>query len=162
MSELMANILKTDTDDESKSFFRHYGILGMKWGVRRSRAQLARARGETVSDDTPRKSGKLKKGEGHIRRGGAISDAELRSMINRLQMEKQYADLTKPKPGAGKFIGNVLKSSGQVVIQKYTTKALDAAVAQALAKAGMKTTNVNTKDFIALMLEAGGGKKKSK
>lgn len=34
----------------------HYGILGMKWGVRRTEAQLARARGESkLSEDKKKK-----------------------------------------------------------------------------------------------------------
>lgn len=37
-----------------KNELQHYGILGMKWGVRRSKAQLRRARGP----DTPRKVSK--------------------------------------------------------------------------------------------------------
>ena len=34
----------------------HYGVLGMKWGVRRSPAELARARGERVPKSTKKKT----------------------------------------------------------------------------------------------------------
>ena len=33
------------TDDQMESYLAHYGILGMKWGVRRTDAQLGRANG---------------------------------------------------------------------------------------------------------------------
>ena len=48
---------------------RHHGILGMKWGVRRTPEQLARASGKKNSSDD-----EVKK----------MSDSELRSKINRL------------------------------------------------------------------------------
>lgn len=78
----------------------HYGILGMKWGVRRSDAQLARARGsgektEDVHDDYKKAhSNKSVK---------SMSNKELREINNRLNMEKQHADLTK-KSNKGKQI----------------------------------------------------------
>ena len=38
----------------------HYGILGMKWGVIRTEAQLARARGSTKSEKEQTKNNKTK------------------------------------------------------------------------------------------------------
>lgn len=74
----------------------HWGIKGMKWGVRRSEEQLARARGkktEEVHDDYAK---------AHTNKSvKSMSDAELRARNNRLQMEQQYANLTK-KTSAGK------------------------------------------------------------
>ena len=51
-----------------EEMLQHYGILGMKWGVRRTPAQLTRA-------DKTESSDEIKK----------MSDSELRSKINRLQ-----------------------------------------------------------------------------
>lgn len=95
---------------------RHYGIKGMKWGVRRTPEQLARASGNSRSER--RKEAK------------SMSDAELKSKINRLNMEKQYVDLTagksdndKVKKGAeivGKLAGNMAK---QLITQQVVSRA---------------------------------------
>lgn len=82
----------------------HYGIKGMKWGVRRTEAQLARARGEqwnplkkkTASTKTSSSS------SGEKKKVSEMSDDELRRAVNRLQLEKQYRDLSPKSVSRGK------------------------------------------------------------
>lgn len=75
----------------------HYGIKGMKWGVRRSDEQLARARGrrktKEVSPDAERAKESFKK----ARKGGpqALSNKELQELNKRLNLEQQYSRLTE-------------------------------------------------------------------
>ena len=52
----------------------HFGVKGMRWGVRRSQSQLGQT-GQLRSDSKEIES---------------MSDQELRNRINRLQMERQY------------------------------------------------------------------------
>lgn len=65
----------------------HYGILGMKWGIRRTPEQLGRARAQKRSfrdkiRDTLNKRKRMKSsGEDQIKR---MSDTELRNRVNRL------------------------------------------------------------------------------
>lgn len=79
----------------------HHGIKGMKWGVRRTRAQLGYS-------SSPRKTKKqAQKVSSKQQRKEAIkkmSDAELRSRINRIQMERQYMQLTAAEMSPGKKI----------------------------------------------------------
>lgn len=99
----------------------HYGILGMKWGVRRSPEQLSRARGRTKSDNEHEdyKRSHTKKST------KTMSDAELRNRINRLQMERQYKQLTAKEISAGKkFVNDVLRESAKQVASKYVSKGI--------------------------------------
>ena len=64
-----------------EEMLQHYGILGMKWGVRRTPAQLTRANGRAGKTES---SDEIKK----------MSDSELRSKINRLPVS--YTHLTLP------------------------------------------------------------------
>lgn len=76
-------------------YLQHHGILGMKWGVRRyqnkdgSLTAKGRARMKTnyesAHDDYVKAHSKK-----YVR---SMSDAELRSRLNRLQMEKTYKSM---------------------------------------------------------------------
>ena len=64
-------------------YISHYGIKGQKWGVRRTREQLARLAGPRVAE---RRASKEARG---------MDEATLQKKIKRLQMEKQYSELVK-------------------------------------------------------------------
>lgn len=78
----------------------HWGIKGMKWGVRRYQNKdgtLTAAGRKHYGDGNAGPDGEEKKVEYAPKRTGRnaedYSDEELRARINRLQMEKQYRDL---------------------------------------------------------------------
>lgn len=98
----------------------HYGIKGMKWGVRRTDAQLARARGKT-SDSQPAHEDYKKAHSGKSVK--TMSDAELRSRLNRLQMEQQYSKLSSSDVSKGKqFLDKAIKAG--TTIATITSTAL--------------------------------------
>lgn len=114
----------------------HYGILGMKWGVRRTPAQLARARGEKPSQSDSKSSiSKTKSSSSSTKkRSSEMSEDELRSKIQRLELEKRYKDLLSatappPKSTRGKdFVMRVIEKSGENILTQLTTDVMGKAV----------------------------------
>lgn len=80
----------------------HYGVKGMKWGIRRKRQSKSskkskrKTKTEEIHDDYKR---------AHTSKSiKSMSDNELRSRINRLQMEQNYSKLKGQKVSKGKKI----------------------------------------------------------
>ena len=96
------------------NFLEHYGVMGMKWGVRKS----------TSAQNRLIKAAAAKKAK-------TFSDADLRAKVNRLNMEKQYTTLiskrdevsqTRMEKAAGYVGGVVQNSAGRAV--RRTTKSV--------------------------------------
>lgn len=71
----------------------HFGVLGMKWGVRsRGVTNLKRNANSSISDDARRAN----ESQSIARRSGtaALSNKDLGDLINRMNMEQQYSNLT--------------------------------------------------------------------
>lgn len=89
----------------------HYGIIGMKWGIRRYQnrdGSLTNA-GKKRRKQSPEPHDDYKKV--HDRKSvKTMSDAELRSRLNRLQMERNYQQLSNSQVSKGKAVaGKVMK-----------------------------------------------------
>lgn len=114
MEYLAKRIDELDSDNE----LRHYGILGMKWGVRRSEAQLARARGKKSSDDDVSEDYKKAHSSKSVK---SMSDAELRNRLNRLQMEQQYSKLNPTAVSKGRDVASKILKAGTTVATVTST-----------------------------------------
>lgn len=69
----------------------HYGVLGMKWGVRRAERRAARD--------------KRKNSTQHM------TNQELREHNERMRLEKEYKELTKKKSNGKKILSGVLATT---------------------------------------------------
>lgn len=130
----------------------HHGVKGMKWGVRRTKAQLGRkvkklvkktkkVVGEAIEKKKAVEAAKKKA----ARSISELSDAELKERINRLTLEKNVLDLqsqisrlSPQKVSAGqKFaekMGPVLFDAGKKVFNSYLDKAIKDAMGEAKPK----------------------------
>lgn len=111
----------------------HYGVPGMKWGVRNERkssynAKTSKGRYDPKDPNAPQtKTINLKD----------VPDDELRKIVNRMQLEQQYATLATKQTAttnSGKKIANeIVKNAGKQEATKLVAKGMSLAVAAALA-----------------------------
>lgn len=106
----------------------HHGILGMKWGVRRYQNK----------DGSLTPAGKKRYTHYDDADVASLTDNELRSRVNRLNIEKQYKQLTsetKQINAGAKFVQNTLKTAGAEVAKQYATKYMKKGAEYLLKKA---------------------------
>ena len=126
----------------------HHGIKGMKWGVRRTPAQLGHDTGgadlqkdkkkvdaaNTIVNETrninnnvsKKQSKKVQKQK--MAEVKSMSDKELRERVNRLNMEQQYMRMSSEQMNVGRAnVNSVLNNVGTVV--NVASSALAIAVA---------------------------------
>lgn len=112
----------------------HHGIKGQKWGVRRyqnkdgSYTDIGRKRYKneprhTGKDDPIKKAREDRKRAYENRR--LLSDEELRARINRLNLEKQFRDLSRQDLYPGMEIAtNILSTAGPQALKTMSTGAI--------------------------------------
>ena len=101
----------------------HHGIRGMRWGIRRYQNKD----GSLTPAGEKRKSESLHEDyiKAHTRKSRkSMSDAELRSRINRLEMERKYTQLSTERINKGKaYVNKSIKTLGTVAA--LTTTAIN-------------------------------------
>ena len=115
----------------NNTYLAHHGILGMKWGVRRSEAQLARARGHSSKSSDDKNEVSARKVAVKNRR--TMSDADLKKKIERLKLE--FKNLTEDDIAPGrKYVSEILSASGKKALTMAAAGAMTYAVKTAMTK----------------------------
>lgn len=124
----------------------HYGVQGMKWGVRKDKRSSTPKKKSSTKKVSPKKQNKRAR-KSYNKQVKArqkskytditkLSDDELRKRVNRMQLERQYANMLKDqkhavKKGKAKTDG-ILKQEGKnyarTVVRKSIKKTAKLAV----------------------------------
>ena len=205
MRETFSEYLARTRAEEDE--LKHYGVKGMKWGVRRDRDEKRHTVELNAIDSRTGKPSRVyatgateraakKNAERHLNetsylrrptkreadqyrdtfakgrtdtpntfknspQNRRMTDAELRSKLNRLQMEKQYAELTREHTKGKNFAQQLMSDTGKRVARNVATKAADVALQMALEKMAGSAKGSN-KAFFEAMAATGKGKGKAK
>ena len=97
----------------------HWGVKGMKWGVRRyqnkdgSLTHRGRKRQKELSADEKERASR----KNDLKNRRTMSDADLRKKIERIKMEKEFKNLTNEDINSGKtFVNEIMSSAGKKVL----------------------------------------------
>lgn len=138
--------IQNGSDDD---FLKHYGIKGMKWGVRRSPDQLGSSRvsklknkaksfgRKTANDPDSPETAKKKELRAKVkanRSTDSLTNAELQHVIQRMNLEKQYAMLNQPQAikimnGGKDFAQSIVKETVKSTVSKQLKDQINAKLA---------------------------------
>ena len=96
-------------EENYDDFLKHYGVLGMKWGKRKARSTVSSNKKPKSTKNTTTSKPKPKPTQREL------SDEELRAVINRMRLEREYADLQYRASSRAK-VENVVKTVGTAAL----------------------------------------------
>ena len=96
-------------EENYDDFLQHYGVLGMKWGHRKARNNTSSNKKPKSTKNTTTSKPKPKQTQREL------SDEELRAVINRMRLEREYADLQYRASSRAK-VENVVKTVGTAAL----------------------------------------------
>ena len=104
----------------------HYGIKGMRWGVRRSDAQLERARGKSAesSDDAKKVSSVARKLSESGGDTSVLTNQDLKVYNERLNLEQNFKNLQARQNQKSKSKGREFAENIVLDVAKETIKGL--------------------------------------
>ena len=145
----------------SDNYLAHYGVLGMKWGVRRTAAQLGnRVRGKRAQAKRKQSLAKARATREKNRKAAAkrqqlldkgllspkkMTDAELTAKIERLNLEKEFKKAMREtgNDGGKQYVTDILKKIGENTMTNLGTQAATHIVGNAINKiAGVDSGDV--------------------
>lgn len=145
----------------SDDYLAHYGVLGMKWGVRRTAAQLGNhIRGKRAQAKRKQSLAKARATREKNRKAAAkrqqlldkgllspkkMTDTELKAKIERLNLEKEFKKAMREtgNDGGKQYVTDILKKIGENTMTNLGTQAATHIVGNAINKiAGVDSGDV--------------------
>jgi len=112
----------------SETFLAHFGVKGMKWGVRRKQKVPASSDAQKSLDVRA----KAKKGKAR-----SLTNAELQLAINRMNLEQQFKRLAvNERPPVQRWITSTLLEVGKREVQVAIGKKVATTIAKKVATGG--------------------------
>jgi hypothetical protein len=138
-------------EDFGSVVLEHHGVKGMKWGVRKAATRVSAstpkgrkaAKASVAADRQAHASADHKEVQAHLEKAkthgtSALSNADLRKVNDRLNLEQNFSRMSKPQKHAGKkFAEDLLKQEGQQQIRRIAAKQIAKSVAKKAAVAAL-------------------------
>jgi len=135
---------KADAVTRGKAYLEQSGVKGMRWGVRRSRAERKAGRAQAKADEKQAHEDHKLAQHLQSKKVKHLSNAELQFLNKRLELENNNRRLTGTKTKSQKRQEQVktalavYKISSKVVKSKSGQEAVKKALAKATSKTGQK------------------------
>lgn len=101
----------------------HFGVMGMKWGRKRAKPSGPSSQEHQTKEILSKK---------HLRE---LSNADIKILTERLQLEKKYRELTKKQMSPGKkFVKDLLVNQGKQLLTDYLAKNGVAGIRESIGK----------------------------
>lgn len=120
IKDSVSSMAQDATNDAIKEHLAHYGVKGMKWGIRRKRGSDGRVKGHKMSVDA--RTTRSLRG----RPAASLTNMQLKKINERMQLEQKFSQMNPTRKDRGKaFANEVLKgtvgAAGSAAVVKLAT-----------------------------------------